>query len=181
MSEFIGNTYNIPINNPIIITIKENKMDTNQSNIIVKQRAVGMSTLTAEQTEQSKMKYTVNNTTKELTTKELTPEQLQAKKEALHQEKLRQRRVRKSVKNKALAVAKSKHDRRRIARGATAEQISNKEANVSHTRVRTLKREATRNMEKLSKKFSTKRVESTSVEETVGKVPVVDCQTVAEK
>lgn len=152
-------------------------MDANQSNIIVKQRAVGMSTLMAEQTEQLKMKYAVNNTTKEL-----TPEHLQAKKEALHQEKLRQRRVRKSVKNKALAVAKSKHDRRKIARGATAEQISNKEANVSHTRARTLRKKATRNMEKLSRKFSTKRVESTSVEETVEKALIVDdYQTVAEK
>lgn len=177
MSGFIGNTNNILVNDPVIITNKENKMDVNQSNIVVKQRAVGMSTLTAEQAEQLKMKYTVNDTIKEL-----TPEQLQAKKEALHQEKLRQRRVRKGVKNKALAVAKSKHDRRRIARGATAKQISNKEANVSHTRARTLRREAKRNMEKLSRKFSTKRVESTSVEGTVEKVLVVDdCQTVTEK
>lgn len=127
-----------------------------QPKIIMKQRAVGMSTMTEEQLQELASK--VSNMTKE--TIELTSEQLQARKEALHQEKMRQRRVRKSIKNKALSVAKSKHDRRRIARGASAQQISSKENVNDDSRARTLRREAARNMERLSRKFSTKKVET---------------------
>lgn len=148
------------------VPVKDCRVDYSNENkqpkIIMKQRAVGMSTMTEEQLQELASK--VSNMTKE--TIELTSEQLQARKEALHQEKMRQRRVRKSIKNKALSVAKSKHDRRRIARGATAQQISSKENTNYDSRARTLRREAARNMERLSRKFSTKKVETTTESST---------------
>ncbi len=152
-------------------------IEKNQPEIIVKSRTAGACTNTSgEQIKMiSKLMSKKNDTT------ESTSEQLQAKKEALHQEKMRRRRMRKSIKNKALTVAKSKYDRRRIARGATAEQISNKKVNVSYTRARTIRREAARNMEKLSKKFSTKRIESVPAEEAERVLIVDDCQTVAKE
>jgi len=55
-----------------------------------------------------------------------TKEQISIKREAAHQEVVKQRRLRKSVRNKALAVATSKYDRRRVARGATALELLNR-------------------------------------------------------
>lgn len=86
----------------------------------------------------------------------LAEEVLLAKREALHQENVRRRRVRKSIKNKALSVAGSKHDRRRIQKGATANELL-KNPSTLNKKTRKTRREESRNLSKLSKKFSTER------------------------
>lgn len=88
-----------------------------------------------------------------------TIKEMQAKKEALHQETLRKRNLRKVTRNKALAVAKNKYERRRIAKGATAQELLNSYPVVKVQRARTSRREEQRQLKKLSLKFSTKRVD----------------------
>lgn len=80
------------------------------------------------------------------------------KKEALHQETLRKRNLRKATRNKALAVAKNKYERRRVAKGTTAQELLNSYPAVKVQRARTLRREEQRQLKKLSRQFSTKRV-----------------------
>lgn len=134
------------------------------ANLIVKSRAVGAATgLTPEQLQQLGLSLVANPLPGQEFKVVLTPEQIEEKRKARRQETVKNRRLRKSAKNKALAAAQSKYERRRVAKGASASDLVQSRSVTSETpkRARTLRREAARTMAKLSRKFSTKQAEPT--------------------
>lgn len=120
--------------------------------LIVKPRTIGATTLTSVEQLQQQLQQLIK-------TVPLTFEQILEKRKLRLQENTKKRRSRKSIRNRALAVAKSKHDRRRISRGATAQELETMIVVTPHIRARTLRREEARKMDKLAKKYSTKQVE----------------------
>lgn len=126
--------------------------------VVVKGRAQGATTMTPDQMQQMLANLMARRGAR-IYPPLLTSEQILEKRKLKRQENAKQRRIRKSIKNKALAVATSKYDRRRIERGATAQELQAVPAEVTDSgkRARTLRREAARKMAKLSRKFSTKQ------------------------
>lgn len=136
-------------------TMQEHTHDENCSHdqIIVKGRATGATTISSDQ-----MRQMIANLPGKRGARIDPPlptyEQILEKRKMRLQENAKQRRVRKSIKNKALAVATSKYDRRRIKKGATAQELQTA-SSTSSKQTRTSRREAARKMAKLSRKFST--------------------------
>ena len=144
-------------------SMQEHIHDENCSHdVVVKGRAEGATTMTPDQMQQMLANlFTGTRHGARIDPPLLTSEQILEKRKLQCQENAKQRRIRKSIKNKALAVATSKYDRRRIERGATAQELQAVPAEVtdSSKRARTLRREEARKMAKLSRKFSTKQAE----------------------
>lgn len=141
----------------------EASSDKSSNVIIVKQRA-NKEPMTSEQLQQ--FVKAMNN--KSATTSAfidpplLTTEQIMEKKKVQLQKNASERRIRKATKNKALSIVTSKNARRRVVLGATVKELQT-EVEVTTKRARTLRREAVRNMEKLSRKFSTKQAQPSQI------------------
>lgn len=101
----------------------------------------------------------LNDYTAKLLATPITIQERQAKKEALHQEVMRKRNLRKATRNKALSVAKNKYERRRVVKGATAQELLNPRTEVKSDRSRTVRRQDALKLKKMARKYSTKRVE----------------------
>lgn len=123
--------------------------------IVVKGRSEGATTMSPDQMQQVLANLIATRRGARIDPPLPTSEQILEKRKIQLQENAKQRRIRKSVKNKALSVATSKHDRRRIDRGATAQELQAVPVAASNKRARTIRREAARKMAKLSRKFST--------------------------
>lgn len=146
--------------------MQEHTHDKNCSHeVVVKGRTEGASTLTTDQMQQMITNLLGGGDAR--INPLLTSEQILEKRKLRLQENAKKRRTRKSVRNKALAVVKSKRGKRRAKRGATAQELQVIVTVTPYKRSRTLRRETARNMAKLSRKFSTKSPETGQVTEAV--------------
>lgn len=117
--------------------------------------------LTLEDLEKLSISLTKNIVGNTLPEKELilTREQLDERRKLLRESNSKKCQVRKTIKTKAKLVSISKRAIRRIERGATAQDLLSITDSKPVKRARTLRREASRNMLKLSRKYATKQVE----------------------